>query len=468
MNKIIGYSFFLALFLLLFKTLSTFVSPLELHGDEAQYWLWSKDLSFGYFSKPPLLPFLIKIFGLVFGSSTFGIKSLSAVFYLLTSFVIYLISKKLFSKNIAIVTSLTFFLMPGVSFSSFIINTDVPLMFFWSASIYFLILQKENHKVVNSIFFGICLGLGMLSKYAMLYFFICFVVYLLINKRFFDDFKNNIGHYILSFTIFLGVVAPNIYWNMSNGWLTFGHTADNINMGSITINFVGFFNFLFAQIFILGPLIFIAAIAYYKKIFVLSEQNSFLLAFSMPVFVFVVLESFFIRAHGNWAAPAFIGLVVFLVRSLMICMPKIVLINNVINFSLALLFFYLVMIGSSYKVFGQLHGYENFTNYLNLKTQDQKITNIVIEERMVFSIVNYRLRNKNLSFYVTKAPGDRVSNHFQINKALSSNFNESFIYVGGLESIGYLKKSFQIIPLKKIKINSDVGYVNVFAIIKQG
>ncbi|MFZ5728103.1 MAG: 4-amino-4-deoxy-L-arabinose transferase, partial [Pseudomonadota bacterium] len=35
------------------RLVALFVTPLELYPDEAQYWLWSRTLDFGYFSKPP-------------------------------------------------------------------------------------------------------------------------------------------------------------------------------------------------------------------------------------------------------------------------------------------------------------------------------------------------------------------------------------------------------------------------------
>jgi len=34
-------------------------SGLELYGDEAQYFAWSRDLALGYFTKPPLIAWLI-------------------------------------------------------------------------------------------------------------------------------------------------------------------------------------------------------------------------------------------------------------------------------------------------------------------------------------------------------------------------------------------------------------------------
>src|ERR1700761_8001189 len=36
------------------------LSPLQLYADEAQYWLWSQHLAFGYFTKPPLLAWIIR------------------------------------------------------------------------------------------------------------------------------------------------------------------------------------------------------------------------------------------------------------------------------------------------------------------------------------------------------------------------------------------------------------------------
>ena len=33
----------------------------ELYPDEAQYWLWSRTLDFGYFSKPPMVAWTIRL-----------------------------------------------------------------------------------------------------------------------------------------------------------------------------------------------------------------------------------------------------------------------------------------------------------------------------------------------------------------------------------------------------------------------
>ena len=51
------FLFLLAIFLI--KIMSILNSPLSLSVDEAQYWDWSNNLDLGYFSKPPLIAWLI-------------------------------------------------------------------------------------------------------------------------------------------------------------------------------------------------------------------------------------------------------------------------------------------------------------------------------------------------------------------------------------------------------------------------
>src|SRR5258705_12245677 len=45
--------------LTLVRLVTLFSTPLELYPDEAQYWLWSRTLDFGYYSKPPVIAWAI-------------------------------------------------------------------------------------------------------------------------------------------------------------------------------------------------------------------------------------------------------------------------------------------------------------------------------------------------------------------------------------------------------------------------
>ena len=69
------------------KILSINFTSFNLFGDEAQYWLWSKELDFGYYSKPPLLAWFLFGHTAFFGDSFFSLK----MFPLLVYFLIFLL-----------------------------------------------------------------------------------------------------------------------------------------------------------------------------------------------------------------------------------------------------------------------------------------------------------------------------------------------------------------------------------------
>ena len=57
--------------------------PLDSHGvtlyvDEAQYWTWAQNLDWGYFSKPPVIAWLIAASTALFGDGILAVK-LSAI-----------------------------------------------------------------------------------------------------------------------------------------------------------------------------------------------------------------------------------------------------------------------------------------------------------------------------------------------------------------------------------------------------
>ena len=59
MNVRFGYVLLALIALTAVRIWGLYVSTVDLYVDEAQYWAWSRDLAFGYFSKPPLLAWII-------------------------------------------------------------------------------------------------------------------------------------------------------------------------------------------------------------------------------------------------------------------------------------------------------------------------------------------------------------------------------------------------------------------------
>ena len=61
------------------------ISPLELGVDEAQYWVWSQDLAFGYYSKPPLIAWIISISHALFGHYPWAVRLPAPIIQLMIS-----------------------------------------------------------------------------------------------------------------------------------------------------------------------------------------------------------------------------------------------------------------------------------------------------------------------------------------------------------------------------------------------
>ncbi len=111
------------------------IPSVDLFFDESQYWAWSRELAFGYFSKPPLLAWIIAASSAVCGDGEACARAASPILYFGTSLVIYAIAEELYDARTAFWSALAFTLLPGVVFSTRIISTDVPLLFCWALAL---------------------------------------------------------------------------------------------------------------------------------------------------------------------------------------------------------------------------------------------------------------------------------------------------------------------------------------------
>src|SRR5438034_8281157 len=146
------------------------LSVVDLFFDEAQYWTWSRELAFGYFSKPPLLAWAIAAAERLCGSSEACIRAPAPIFYFGTSLLVYAVARLLYDARVAFFSALSMALATGVVFSARIMSTDVPLMFFWALALLAYVKLLEQPKLSWSLVLGLALGLGLLAKYAMVYF----------------------------------------------------------------------------------------------------------------------------------------------------------------------------------------------------------------------------------------------------------------------------------------------------------
>ncbi len=151
-------------------------SVVDLFFDESQYWAWAQAPDFGYFSKPPLLAWIIGASQAVCGASEACIRAPAPLLHGATAFLIYATAQRLFSARTAFWSGLIYLLAPGVVFSTRIISTDVPLLFCWALALLAFVELRRAPRWSWAVVLGLAIGFGMLAKYAMIYFVACAVL----------------------------------------------------------------------------------------------------------------------------------------------------------------------------------------------------------------------------------------------------------------------------------------------------
>nr|WP_281373757.1 glycosyltransferase family 39 protein [Parvularcula dongshanensis] len=272
--------------------------------DEAQYWFWSRSLDWGYYSKPPVIAWLIALPTALFGDHAWSVRLFSPILIGATGLFLFGTARRLSGPTAGYWALVLWHLMPAVMLGATIITTDIPLLACWSAALYALVRLTEvgAPRYRWGAALGAALGLGLLSKYAMIY----WPLGLLLALPFTPRLRSaGVGPYALACTIAALVFAPNVAWNLSHGMQTVGHTADNASWsGGLHWDELG--DFLAGQIGVFGPLTFLALLALLVRRPRSALSNAgFLLAFIVPPLALICAQALLSRAHANWAMTAY-------------------------------------------------------------------------------------------------------------------------------------------------------------------
>ncbi len=103
------------------------LSPLQLYPDEAQYWLWSRHLELGYFTKPPLIAWIIRLTTLG-GDAESLVRLSSPLLHAAAGLFLYGAARRLYDSRTALFSLLVYTLMPAVQLGAFVVSTDTPLV----------------------------------------------------------------------------------------------------------------------------------------------------------------------------------------------------------------------------------------------------------------------------------------------------------------------------------------------------
>ena len=300
----------------------------DLYPDEAQYWLWSLTPDWGYYSKPPVVAWLIALTTRLAGNDNeLAVRMAAPLLHFGTAVMIYALAQRLYDSRTAFWSSVVYATLPGVWVSAVIMSTDAPLLFCWSIALYAFVRAREPQGERWWWLVGIASGFGLLSKYAMAYWMISALLFLAIYR----DERRHLPRFGAAMLLALLIYSPNFFWNWSHGFVSYHHTEQNAALSGPLFHPDKFLAFFGSQFGVFGPVLFGALIllAVLGRRTLKDPRAAMLAFFALPTLAMMLVVSFLSRAEPNWSAPTYLSATVLVVAFLLAEMPRILVWGSV-------------------------------------------------------------------------------------------------------------------------------------------
>lgn len=426
------------------------LQPADLFPDEAQYWVWSQQLALGYYSKPPLVAWLIAATSWLFRDSEFAVRLSAPILHAGAAVFVYGIGTRLYEAQIGFWSALTYASLPGVSVSAFVISTDAPLLLFWAAALYAFVRAREGGGWAWWLGVGLAAGLGLLAKYAMAYWLLSAFGFAL----FFPDERRHLRPLLGATGIGLLLYSPNFWWNWRNGFVSYLHTRDNAALSGQLVHPGAFFEFLGAQFGVFGPLLFTGLIFLTATWRGLAEPRARLLAaFALPTLVMMIVVSLLSRAHANWAAPTYVAATVLVVAWALQCgWRRLLTVSIALHLAAVALLFTgreaLAACGlqlrAQYDPLRRVRGWRELGTIVGQELAAHPGLTLFADDRELIAALIFYVRPHPLDAVKWKVTS-RIQDQWDLANALGKRLGDSFLLVSQHELINEMEPSFAAI-----------------------
>ena len=268
----------------------------NLHFDEAYYWLYSTNLSWGYFDHPPMVALVGRI-GDLLSHSTLGLRIVPIFMGMIVMLGILNMADRQHKKSHLILYVISFPLITS-HIAGCLILPDAGLCFFF---VLFLLTYKHYLKcdsISNSLLLSLAIAGMVYSKYhaVLILFFTVLANIKLLYKR----------SFWLVALCSVALLLPHFYWQFQNDFPSILFHVDARTSGFSINNFL---EYIGGQILLAGPLSGLLVI--YMAIN-FKPQNTFektLKYIAIGFYLFFLLYCFRSRIEAHWTSVSMIALI---------------------------------------------------------------------------------------------------------------------------------------------------------------
>ncbi|MBN9669040.1 glycosyltransferase family 39 protein [Labrenzia aggregata] len=273
--------------------------------DEAYYRIWGLYPALSYYDHPPMIGWWIALGQMLFGDTVFAVRALVVLMGLAGSLALWRTAAILFDRRVAgwSVLLLNTTLLLGIG--GILATPDAPSVFYWGLSLWALAELSRSKNANWWLAVGLMAGLGLLSKYSVLFLGAGIVLWLLWvpeARRWWTSWQLWAGGLIA-----LLCFAPVLYWNQTHDWLSFEKQFGRAGNGGFTFKYI--FEYLGALFGLLNPLTAVLSVMgagiLLKGLKRKDSAASLVLLTSLPFFFYLIVHAFHARVQANWPAPLF-------------------------------------------------------------------------------------------------------------------------------------------------------------------
>lgn len=379
----------------------------DLFVDDAQYWFWGQELAWGYYSKPPLIGWILRASTEIGGDGMFWIRLPMALIHAATAILVALIGRRLFGDRIGGLAGFAFATLPAVALASLLVSTDTPMLFCFALAMLAQLHLTQRRSIPWALTLGAAIGTGLLAKYAMIYFPISAALAALLLPSARISWRDA-G---LAALLAAALIAPNLWWNATNSFATLHHTADNADLDGFEIFPLGLLKFWAGQFAVSGPILFTAALLALRGLR-RDPTLRYLALMALPVLGIVSVQALISPsgANANWAAAGHIAAViagVSLLASRRFWLRAALGLNLAISLGLpvATIFADSLRLGSGDLVMERYVGRADLSRHAAEIARGQGIGTLVSDNRALLADFFYTLRDSGLRIYAAPVEG---------------------------------------------------------------
>jgi 4-amino-4-deoxy-L-arabinose transferase-like glycosyltransferase len=408
---------------------------LDLFTDEAQYWFWSTDLALGYFSKPPLIAWVIRAATALAGTAeAWAVRLPAPLIHGAAALAVAWAGVQAYGYRTGALGGAIYATLPAVTAGSMVISTDTPMLLCFALALGGWFRLAARPSVALALTVGLVAGLGFLAKYAMLYFWLGAALSAMLVPRTRVPWRMA----AIALAAFAAVAVLNLGWNATQGFVTLSHTVDNANWREHWFNPLEMLEFLGAQLGVFGPITFAALVAAWLGARRGSWGDRSLTLFSLPILAIVTVQALRSEANANWAAATYVAGSPLAAAWLAANAPRGLKLALALHLAVAVAlpvaarFPEAIALPGGRSVFARQLGRADLAREIAAMAQAEGLTLIVADNRGLLSDLLHGLRDTPFTVH-TPTPAGPPRNHYEMAVPLPPAPGRDALWITGIE-----------------------------------